>query len=71
MNYYHQDPPPGTLRSRQKMQQLGTKTNTDNEKQTDIIIKDDAGYADDAAIFIENDTREQMRERMGKYDTST
>ena len=37
----------------------------------DLVIQDNVGYDDGATLFIENDTREQMCERMGNYDIST
>ena len=37
----------------------------------DLLIEDDVEYADDAQLFMGNDNREQMCERMGNCDIST
>ena len=53
-----------------KTQKLRTKT-TNSDEETDLLIQDDAEYADDATLFVETDDREQMCERVGNYDIAT
>ena len=37
----------------------------------DLLRQCDLEYADDAALLIEQDAREQLRERVGNYDIET
>ena len=53
------------------IQKIRTKTNNISDEQTDPLIQDDVGYPDDATLFIEKDTCEQMCDRMGNYDIVT
>ena len=55
-------------RANQKIRTYQAESGTE---QIDLLTQDDLVYADDAALFIGKEDREQLCERMGNYDIAT